>query len=132
MIHIWSENGKYASEAGICKCWRKAVILDDALFVSEKSQDIVMDDEKGEDDKEELICALKKVFNLSANKSGSVKSDMENNDALADVADDFKDLQQLNNDDLNDLVHNWCNIEDNSDILTVKLMKHLRRLKRES
>ena len=119
---IWSQDGKYASEEGIRKCWKKSDILDDSIFQSESSMDIDTADDGNNVELKDLASRMKKLVEISATKSTDLnKNKIENSDALTEVIDGVKDLQLLQNNQLTDIVENWCSIEDNEHVTNYEI-----------
>ena len=119
---IWSQNGKYASEEGIRKCWKKSDILDDSIFQSETSMDVDTADDGNNVELKDLGSRMKKIVEISAKKSTELnEKKIENSDALVDIIDGINDLQRVQDDELNDIMENWCSIEDNEHIVNYEI-----------
>ena len=119
---MWSQDGKYASEEGIRKCWKKSDILDDSIFQSESPMDIDTADDGNNVELKDLGSRMKKIVEISAKKSTDLnEKKIENSDALVDIIDGIDDLQLVQDDEFNDIMENWCSIEDNEHIVNYEI-----------
>ena len=118
---IWRRDGKYASTKMIVNCWRKADILEDSFFETES----VVEEETHLE--EELQSLVKRLKNIALQKHKSdyiIKSD----DAFADAGGT---LVEVKDEEINNIVNNWCNIEDCEDVVNQEIDEAMEELQKE-
>ena len=121
---IWRRDGKYASNKMIVNCWRKADILEESFF--ETGRDMLDNVEEETHLEEEMQSLVKRLKDIALQKHKSddiIKSD----DAFADAGT----LVEVKDEEINDVVNNWCNIEDCEDVINQEVDEVLEELEKE-